>query len=829
MISPARTRSRSPPSNPDVGPLFFDLRDALRSFRRDRAYAATVVLTLALTIGATTAVFSIVNGVLLEPLPFPEPARLVALREIWKEMADRAPTLEVNERHFEYWREHARSFDAMAQHMTRPANLAGRDGASQVSVVYASGSLFEVLAVPAAIGRALTPADDPEGAPDVAALSDGLWRQRFGADPSVVGTPVVLDGKPYTVVGILPAGFRLPREEQLTAAADVFVPLRVTVGWVGDHNNEAVGRLREGVTLEQARAELDALQGQVGEIATKAAHEPVSLVSVVTPLSEHVVGTSRRGLLVLLAAILSVLLIACFNLANLSLTRTLGRLRDTAVRSALGASRARLVGKALIEQMVLAVAGGTLGLYVAWMALSLFVWTAPVDLPRVDEATIDARVVAFTAAVSILAGLLVALVPAARMAGRDAQAALRVGAMAVASDRRGLRGHAALLIAQVALSVTLLVVTALFVTSLVRVLNVDRGFSDERVLVVDVALPATRYAEEPVRQAAYDRMLAAVQAVPGVEGAATTSMLPLRGEGQVNFVAREGAVLSASELPSANFRFVAPEYFQTMGMAVRRGRPFTTDERDSNRPAPAVVSELTAARLWPGEDAIGKRFSRGISGEQGFEVVGVVADARTTALDRAEQPLMVYVPYWWRSRPSTSLLVKTAVAPLSVLPAVRRALLDIDPEIAIGRARPMEQIVDDSVAGRRYQAQMMGIFGGVAFFIAVIGIYAVASYGVSRRRREMNIRVALGAETRQVMGLVLRQGTLPVLAGIVAGIAGALVMGSVVASLLYEVRAWDPAIIAAVVAVVGTVGVATCGLAARRGLRLNPAAALREE
>lgn len=820
---------RDPPSNFDVGSLLFDLRDALRSFRRDRAYAATVVLTLALTIGATTAVFSIVNGVLLEPLPFPAPARLVALREIWREMADRAPTLEVNERHFEYWREHARSFEAMAQHMTRPANLAGRDGAAQVSVVYASGSLFDVLQVPAAMGRTLTPADDPDGAPDVAALSDGLWRQRFGADPSIVGTPIVLDGKPFIVVGILPSGFRLPREEQLTAAADVFVPLRVSVGWVGDHNNEAVGRLREGVSLEQARAELDALQGQVGEIATQAAHEPVTLASVVTPLSEHVVGASRRGLLVLLAAILSVLLIACFNLANLSLTRTLGRLRDTAVRSALGASRARLVGRAMIEQLVLAAAGGGLGIYVAWLALSLFVRTAPVDLPRVDEVAIDARVLAFTAVLSMLAGLLVALVPAARTAGRDAQSALRVGALAVASDRRGLRGHAALLTAQVGLSVTLLVVTALFVTSLVRVLNIDRGFSDERVLVVDVALPATRYAEEPVRQAAYDRMLAAVQALPGVEGAATTSMLPLRGEGQVNFVAREGAILSASELPSANFRFVAPEYFRTMGMAVRRGRPFTTDERDPTRPAPALVSELTAARLWPGDDAIGKRFSRGISGEQGFEVVGVVADARTTALDRAEQPLMVYVPYWWRSRPSTSLLVKTAVAPLSVLPAVRRALLDIDPEIAIGRARPMEQIVDDSVAGRRYQAQMLGIFGGVALFIAVIGIYAVASYGISRRRREMNIRVALGAETRQVMGLVLRQGTLPVLAGIVAGIGGALAMGSVVASLLFEVRAWDPVIIASVVAVVGTVGVATCGLAARRGLRLNPAAALREE
>src|SRR6266542_569687 len=280
-----------------MGFLVFDLRDALRSFRRDRAYAAITILTLALTIGATTAVFSIVNGVLLKPLPYRDAHRLVALREIWRQFADRIPTLEVNERHFEYWREHATSFESLADYTIRSANLTSGGEAAQIAIVRCSGSLFDVLQVPAAIGRTLTRRDEPKDAPDVVTITDSLWRERFGGDPRIVGTGIVLDGKPYTVVGVLPPDFRLPSGGQLTAAIDVLVPMRIDVGWVGDHNDEGIGRLRDGVTLEQARAELDVLQARVSEIATNEEHKPVTLASVVTPLTEHVVGTSRRGLL----------------------------------------------------------------------------------------------------------------------------------------------------------------------------------------------------------------------------------------------------------------------------------------------------------------------------------------------------------------------------------------------------------------------------------------------------------------------------------------------------------------------------------------------------
>jgi predicted permease len=805
------------------------LRDAFRSVRRDRAYAATIVLTLALTIGATTAVFSIVDATLLKPLPFDGPGRLVAIREVWREIVDQAPSLEVNERHFDHWREHATSFEALAQFGLRPMNLTGAGDALPITVVHASGSLFGVLRVQAAIGRALTPGDDAAGAPDVAVITDSLWRRRFDTDPRVVGRSLVLDGTPYTVVGVLPAGFGLPRSDQFTKAFDMVVPLRVTVGWIGDHNNDAIARLRDGISGDQARAELDALQAQVGAIATREGRRPVTLSSVVVPLSEHVVRASRRGLLLLLAASTGVLLIACFNLANLSLARSVSRRREAAIRAALGASRPRLVGRALLEQLLLSAVAGALGVWTAWLGLRLFVGTAAIDLPRLADVSLDPRAGAFAAAITAMTAIIVALLPAWRMAGGSVLPALHASSRAVTGDRAASRAYQALLALQVGLSVTLLVVTLLLVTSFVRVLGTDRGFVPEHVLVADVALPAARYSTEAVRVDAYDRLLASLQALPGVTAATTTSLLPLRGQGQVNFIAIEGQTLRAAnlaDLPSANYRLVAPGFFRTLGIAIRHGRSFTDRERDADRPAPALISESAAARLWPGANPLGRRFSRGIPSEQGFEVVGVVTDARTTALDR-EQPLMVYVPYWWRSRPSTSLLIQTAAEAAALLPAVRRAIREIDPEIAVGEARPLDDLVEASIAGRQQQMRLLAAFGSVALFIAAVGVYAVMSFTVAKRRREMNILVALGAPRRTVVGQMMRHGMTPVLLGVLGGVA--LATGNLVASLLFDVDARDPMIIAGVVALVVSVGLTTCGLAVRRGFAIDPAAALREQ
>lgn len=812
-----------------MGSLPFDLRDAFRGLCRDRAYALTVVLTLAVTIGAATAVFSIVDGVLLKPLAYRESHRLVSIKEIWRQLAQRIPSLDVNEQHFEYWRQHARSFDSMAQYIVLPANLTGVGDAAQISVGRTSGSLFDVLQVQAALGRTLTSADEPSGRPDVAVITDECWRQRFGADPGVVGRPIVLDGTLRTIVGVLRPDFRLPTE-RLTVP-DAFVPIHMDVsrvGWEGDHNDEAVGRLRAGVTRDEARTELDVLQAQVSAIATREANQPVTLASIVSPLAETLVGRARRGLLLLLGAIAAVLLIACSNLANLSLTRAVGRLRDAGIRSALGASPGRLIARAAIEQIALSTCGGALGLAVAWAALRVFVRTAPIDLPRVHEVAIDGRVLAFAAAVSTLTGAVVAVLPAWRAARRDVEQTLRAGALTTTSDRAGLRARGVLLALQVALSLTLLAVTGLLGASFVRLMNVDRGFTADQVLLVSVSLPGSRYDSEPVRQAAFDRLLDAVRALPGVTSASAISVAPLTGSGQVNGIAPEGSTLTRSQQPSANFRFVGTEFFRTLGIAVLRGRVFTDADRGPGRMMPALMSQPTAERLWPGQDAVGKRFSRGIPGEDGFEVVGIVADAKITSLERTP-PLMVYLPYWWRARVSTSMLIKTAAEPSALMPSVRRSVRRIDPEIAISDARPLEQLVDRSVAGRRYQMQLFVAFGFVALFIAMVGVYAVTSYGVTQRRREMNIRVALGARTRQVTATVMKQGVSPILAGVCAGVAGAVAIGDLVGSMLFEVRPRDPAVLGAVVAIVAATGVLACFVASRRGLVIDPASALRDE
>jgi len=814
-----------------------DLRDAIRGLFRDRIYSFVTVLTLALTIGATTAVFSIVNGVLLRPLAYRESHQLVSIREIHEQFANVYPTLPVNEQHFEYWRQHAQSFEALAQYYARAANLTGAGEAAQIAFVRANGTFFDVLQVQAAIGRTLTRDDERKDRSDVVVIGNTLWRQRFGGDPAIVGRSISVDGRPYAVVGVLPAGFQIPVPNDLgggvhlTADVDVVAPLRVEIdagGWLGDFNNPAVGRLKAGVTVDRARTELDLLQRRVAEIAASRAHEPVSLRAFVVPLSEAVVGSARRGLLLLLGAIAAVLLIACSNLANLSLSRAISRLRDAAIRTALGASRRRLVGRVILEQLLLAATGGVLGVFAASIAIAAFVRTAAVSLPRAGEVGLDWRVIAFATAVSAAAAVLVALLPAWRVAGADVQEALRGGGLGTTGDRGGLRTRNLLLTLQVALSVTLLVVTALLTVSLVRVAHLDRGFLADRVLVVKIVLPAARYSKPDVRVPAYDRILAAVHALPGVESVTWTSTVPLTGEDWVDMISVPGDTRPFADRPSANFRFVAPEFFATLGMPIVRGHAFGDLDRDPMHPAPALVSERTAARVWPGEDPVGKQFSRGQAGEQPFEVVGIVRDARTTALER-QPPSMVYVPYWWRSRPSAALLVHTSADFSALVGEIRRAVGRVDPDIAIGETKALTDFVDAALAGRRYQVQLFVAFGVAALTIAVIGVYAVTAYGISRRRREMNIRLALGAAPSQVVALVVRQGFSPVVAGLGTGAIGAFAAGAIVASLLFDVRARDPIVIAAVVSVVGAVGLLACVAAARQGLTFNPAAALRED
>jgi putative ABC transport system permease protein len=804
-----------------------ELRDSARSLRRDRGFSLTVVLTLAVTIGATTAAFSIVNGILIKPLAYPEPDRLVALREVWREVPSSASGFPVNQRHFEYWRQNARLFESMTQFLTLPANLTSGGPATQIAVVQASGTLFETLGETAALGRLLAPDDDRAGQPDMAVIGDALWKQRFGASPAVLGGAMVIDGRPFTVIGVLPPTFRLPEGQRLIATVDAVIPMRIEAGWMGDHNNSAIGRLRPGVSLDQARAELDVLQTQAGEIASRESGQTVTLAGSVTPLDESIVGRSRRSVLLLFGAVVTLMAIACSNLTNLALIRATARTRDVAIRSALGAGRWRLLARSLLDFGLLAAAGGALGIWIAYAALHVFVQTAPLDLPRLDEAAIDPRVILFAFAVTGATGLFVAILPLLHIGAQDPQAALRSGSAGAGQGRAGMRARTVLTAVQVALAVTLLTVTTLLGASLLRVLDIEHGFNTDHVMSMAVGLPSARYADDGSRVAAFDRLLAAVAALPGVRHVSSTSLLPMRGEGQVNFIVADGTNVPRPEQPGANFRLISPDYFSVMELPIQRGRMFSLNERQ--RPlTPSVISASVAKRLWPGQEPLGKTFSRGLEGEPGFEVVGIAADARTTSLERTP-PLMVYVPYWWQTRTNLSLLVKTQVDPLTLAPAIRRAVEQVDPEIAVGQALLLQDAVNAATAARRYQARLFVVFGVVALLIATLGVYAVTAYSLSKRRREMNIRVALGARTSEVIRLLMRQTSAAVLPGVLAGIAGALALGGAISSLLYEVRPRDPIVLGTVAIGVGAAAVVAALVATRNGLSIDPAAALREE
>jgi predicted permease len=813
--------------------LLFDLRDTWRGLRRDRLYAAAIVGTLTLTLGASIAVFSIVNGVLLRPLRYPDPQALVSIREIVPGIAERYPTLPVTMRHFDVWRDRATSFGSMAAMDWRTSTLTGAGEASQVVVLRTSGTLFDVLQIPTRLGRGLTRDDESLERPPVVVISEQLWRERLGRDPAVVGRALTLNGAHYMIVGVLPSGYALPRLQSLGESGSVttefaaIVPFRISLAnfdWMGQFNYGTVARLKPGVTIQQARAEMNVLQGTVAEIARRETRAPAELRGWIVPLEETIVGPVRRGLLLLLGAITALLLIACANLANLTLTRTIGRLRETAVRGALGASRWRLVRAVMVDQFVLAAAGGALGVVLAGAALRIFVTTAPVTLPRVQEVVIDGRVVGFGAGVALVAALAVALLPAWRVGRGDLESVLRSGGRT--SDRGSQRMRSTLLTTQVALSVMLLSVSGLFVSSLTRVLRVNTGFTAEGALTIEVAPGSSRYPDAAERAALYDRILERVRAMPGVNAAAWTSALPLTGETWVDAIVRSDRPGAAEAKPSANYRFIGPDYFGAIGMPILQGRSIEQADRTTTT-TPAVISSRAAQTLWPGEDAVGREFTRGDPTHR-FRVVGVVADGHVTALE-SEPPLMVYVPYWFNNEGKSVLVVRSRGDALGLVAEVRSAVRDVDPDVAIAKVALLRHVVDAAVEGRRYQTSLFTAFGASALLIAIVGVYATTAYGVSRRRRELNIRVALGARASQVFSLVLRQSVAPVVVGLAAGLAGALAMGGVVASLLYEVRPRDPLVLGIVLGVVATVGTVSAAAATLSGLQIDPASALRDE
>lgn len=807
-----------------------DLRFAARTMRKNPGFSAIAIATLALGIGANTAIFSVVDHVILRSLGYPDTERLFTIHEIVPKFASLAPLIPVNAMHFREWRKKAHSWDQLALLGGVTFNLTGMGEPERIPAARVSPNIFPMLGMQTQLGRTFTDDEDQPGRDRVVVLNHELWVRRFGRDPNILGRKMILDGKPYQIIGVLRSGLHFPKLSQLYAMTiseerpQLWKPFAVRndeLDEMGDFDFACIARLRRGVAASQALSELNVLQADF----VKNAPFKVELRAALIPLQDQITARSRTGLELLLAAVGAVLLIGCVNIANLLLARAIGRRREIAIRSAIGASSWRLVRQALLESLLLSGIGGLLGVTVAYAAIRGIVAHAPVDLPRMDEVHLDLRIFLFTIGVSILTGVLFGLLPAWRFAETDLQDAMKSGARGSTAGRGSGRLRSMLVGAETGLSAMCLIAGGLLLHSFVKLLHVDRGFEVQRIVTVDLSLPADRYSNTEKRSAFLRSLLQGVGSLPGVKSAGVSNHLPLTGEGGNNLVNVEGSKVPAMERPLADIRQVNPDYFRTMGVPLRSGRIF--DEGDGKRGV-ALISVMTAKRLWPGQNAMGKRFGIGGDDTHLFEVTGIVGDIRSVGLTK-EPTLTVYVPYWQRNYNQMSLVVKTAMDPATASSALRSAIRKTDPDMPVPAFRTMEHIVSESVAQRRFQLNMVLLFAIAATLLASLGIYGVVSYSVAQRTNEVGIRMALGANPGNIASMMLRQELLPAALGVITGVLASLALGQVLGSLLFGVSARDPVTICAVVAVLSAVAAIATYIPAHRATRVDPVTALRYE
>ncbi len=800
--------------------MFRELRFAMRRLGKAPGFALMAVLTLALGIGANTAIFSVVNGVLLKPLRFPAPQELMAIQERITTPQKGVEKLPVNANHFAYWREHGKTFADMAALITDSKPLGG-GVPEEIGVVEQTANLFTVLGVRLQLGRTFTHVEEQPGHGDVVILTDGLWRRRFAADSAILGRSIVLDGKPYRVVGVLPANLAMPDSN----AAEAFVPFQWTADVLqeteGDHNYVAIGRLKPGAGAVQAAGDLNSMQHTIS-LTTP---DKVNLSALVTPLTEHVVGGSRRSLVLLLAAVGAVFLIACVNITNLLLTRAVGGGQEAAVRSALGATRRQLIWGALAEPFLLAGVGGALGVMVAMLAVPVLLGSAPADMPRLMDVQIDWVTLAFAAGVSCIAAALCGAAPAWHYSRLDPQRAMGTKTRWMSESQAGKRLRSGLIVGQVAASVALVITAGVFVMSIVKLLDVDRGFQGAHVVTANVVLPDRQYGDHKVRSDFYQRVLRQVKQIPGVEAAGAVSVLPLAGDNWGDLISRIGDNRPLFERPGAHFRWNTPGYFETLQIPLIAGRYWGEQDRGKNV---AVVSKQVAEAVWPRQTAIGQIFRRGDPDEKPFEVVGVVGNVRS--IDLSEPfPNMVYVPDWYRNRETASIVARTSQDPRALIPELRKAIWSVDAEVPVPLTRTMETVVDGSVAARRFEMYLLIGFAGTALLLASLGIYGVVSYSAAQRTREIGIRMALGAGIGNVYSLILREGVMPVVAGTILGVGLAWIAGRFLSAMLFQVSVSDPLINGLASGLLIVVGVAACLLPAARAANTEPLEALRYE
>jgi putative ABC transport system permease protein len=819
--------------------LLQDVHFGLRQLRRNPGFTTVAVLTLALGIGANTAIFSMVRGILLRALPYPQPQRLYAVREdiVWHGQVYSSSL--TNGGNFTTWRRNCHSFAGIAALEPVNSNLDLRNRAVQIHGTRASANLFSILGTGPMLGRAFTPQEDLPGRNREVILTYPLWRAEFNSDPEILGKTIRLDGYRYTVVGVLPSSFYFPKFDQLdggavagwTSAIQYFVPLALEGSWettpaIGDNMNfTVIARLNPGISRQQALADLDSVEAEISRRDPHA--DGAFLRGQLLPLKTAIVSATNKTLWMLMAGAGLVLLIVCVNLASLLLTRSMSRTHEVAVRAALGANRWNLLRQFLTEGLLLVIAGGAIGILLAREGLHAIVRRAPVSIPRLDSIHVDSRVLLFSLTVSIGAGLLFSVLPGLRLSGTQPADALKSAASTITGARATARLRDVLAGAQVALCTVLLVAALLLVASLTRVLNENSWLEAQHALAVDLIAPSNEYGTQPKLKQLYETLLQRVKALPDVHAAGFSSALPLRGEMWGQSFDFEEAPQPEDKQTNANVRFASPEYFQTIGLSLVRGRFCAASDKGQDE---VMVSQGFGRRALPGRDLTGMHIRWHIpytAKTLFFKIVGVVGDARAEPDQNA--PPMIYFPYWVWSPNEISLVVRTAADPNATATDVRLSIQRLDSQIAIQREETLHDLVGDAVAPRRFVVSLAVLFAGFATFLAALGLYAVIALSVAQRTQEIGIRMALGARHRDVLRMVLEKGLKISIFGIATGLVCAVPLTQLVSSLLYGVRPTNPTMLLLVCLILAGVTILASYMPARRAARVDPLKALRYE